>query len=336
MSTLATRDDVARLAGVSASTVSYALSGRRRISEETRERVFAAVRELGYTPNAFARGLAGTRKGILALNYPLKDEGWSPMEVRYIETATAAAHARGFHLLLWPNAADDLTTLTELISQQLVDGVIAMEVQWDDPRIALFRERAVRFVLLGRTADPSGLVYVDTDFRAAARTALEYLVDRGHRDVLFVGEARFAEGHGPMVRTLAELEESARRFGVTMRTFYGRRSYRTGMDAYRRLGPPGTTTAVVTFNERATVGLVHAAQLDGRRIPEHLSVISIGMGEDAEELDPPVTTITPPVAELTEAAVGLLVAEVEGHPVGRQELLLDAKLVERASVRTIG
>lgn len=332
---MATRDDVARLAGVSSSTVSYAISGRRRISEATRERVFAAVRELGYTPNAFARGLAGARKGILALNYPLRD-GWSPMEVRYIETATAAAHACGFHLLLWPNAADDLTTLTELIAQQLVDGVVAMEVEWEDPRIQLFQDLDVRFVLLGRTADPSGLAYVDTDFRATARTALEYLVDRGHRDIMFVGEARFEEGHGPMVRTLAELEESARRFGVTLHIFNGPRSYRTGQEAFRRLGPAGTTTAVVSFNERATIGLIHAAQLDGRRIPEQLSVLAIGMGEDAAELDPPVTTLTPPVAELTEAAIRLLVADVEGHPVGRAGVLLDAKLVERASVGTIG
>jgi DNA-binding LacI/PurR family transcriptional regulator len=59
------------------------------------------------------------------------------------------------------------------------------------------------------------------------------------------------------------------------------------------------------------------------------------MGEDAAELDPPVTTLTPPVAELTEAAIRLLVADVEGHPVGRTEVLLDAKLVERDSVRTI-
>ncbi len=330
---MATRDDVARLAGVSSSTVSYAISGRRRISDATKERVFAAVRELGYTPNAFARGLAGARKGILALNYPLRD-GWSPMEVRYIETATAAAHASGFHLLLWPNAANDLTTLTELIAQQLVDGVVAMEVEWDDPRIALFQELDVRFVLLGRTADPSGLAYVDTDFRATARTALEYLVDRGHRDIMFVGEARFDEGHGPMVRTLAELEESARRFGVTLHTVNGPRSYRTGQEAFRGLG--SATTAVVSFNERATIGLIHAAQLDGRSIPDQLSVLSIGMGEDAAELDPPVTTLTPPVAELTEAAIRLLVADVEGHPAGRPQALLDARLVERSSVRDIG
>jgi DNA-binding LacI/PurR family transcriptional regulator len=210
-----------------------------------------------------------------------------------------------------------------------------MEVEWDDPRIKLFKELDVRFVLLGRTADPSGLAYVDTDFRATARTALEYLVDRGHRDILFVGEARFDEGHGPMVRTLAELEESARRFGVTLRIFNGPRSYRTGQVAFRSLGPASTTTAVVSFNERATIGLIHAAHLAGCHIPDQLSVLSIGMGEDAADLDPPVTTLTPPVAELTEAAIGLLVADVEGHPVGRAEVLLDAKLVERDSVRTI-
>jgi DNA-binding LacI/PurR family transcriptional regulator len=331
---VATRDDVARLAGVSASTVSYAISGRRRISEETRERVFAAMRELDYTPNAFAQGLAGSRKGILALNYPLKDEGWTPMEVRYFETATAAAHERGFHLLLWPNAAHDIATLTELISQQLVDGVIAMEVEWDDPRIQLFTERGIRFVLLGRNADPAGLAYVDTDFGSAARRALEYLVDRGHRDIVFVGEARLEEGHGPMVRTIQELQASSRRFGVELRSHTGPRSYATGRDAYRRLRASGVpTSAAIVFNEPATIGLMHAAQRDGLSIPGDLSVVSIGMGEDAAELDPPVTTLTPPVAELTDAAVRMLVAMVEDHPLTRPEVLLDARLVERASVR---
>lgn len=218
---MATRDDVARLAGVSASTVSYAISGRRQISAATRERVLAAMEQLDYTPNAFARGLAGTRKGILAFNYPLKDEGWTPMEVRYIETATAAAQAHGFHLLLWPNAADDVQSLGALLSQRLVDGVIALEVQLDDPRIELFAERGVRFVLLGRTEDTSGLAYVDTDFAAAARTALEYLVDRGHRNLIFVGEGRYEQGHGPMVRTVTELEASAQRFGVRLTQILG-------------------------------------------------------------------------------------------------------------------
>ncbi len=333
---MATRDDVARLAGVSSSTVSYAISGRRRISDETRERVYAAMRELDYTPNAFARGLAGARKGILALNYPLKDEGWSPMEVSYFETATAAARECGFHLLLWPNAADDVGTLTDLLSSQLVDGVIVMEVEWDDPRIELFRERDVRFVLLGRNSDPTGLAYVDTDFRASARTALEYLVDRGHRDVLFVGEDRVEQGHGPMVRTVNELQDSSRRFGVSLAVATGPRTYGTGRDAYRRLRASGApTTGVIMFNDQATIGFVHAAQLDGRSIPGDLSVLSIGMGDEAGELDPPVTTITPPVAQLTEAAVRLLVDEVEGHPGTHREVLLNGRLVERRSVREV-
>lgn len=329
---MATRDDVAKLAGVSASTVSYAISGRRQISAATKERVLHAMRQLDYTPNAFAQGLAGTRKGILAFNYPLKDEGWTPMEVRYIETATAAAQSHGFHLLLWPNAADDIQALSELISQRLVDGVIALEVQLNDPRIELFTERGVRFVLLGRTADTAGLAYVDTDFAAAARTALEYLVDRGHRNIIFVGEGRYEQGHGPMVRTFAELEMSSRRFGVELSRFTGPRTYRTGRAAYRQLRsaahPP---SAAIVFNDRATVGLVTAAQLDGLQVPDDLSVLSIGMGEDAAEIEPPITTITPPVRELTAAAVALMVGSIEGHPTA-SEVLLPAPLVERASV----
>ncbi len=336
---MATRDDVARAAGVSASTVSYAISGRRAISEATRARVFAAMRDLDYTPNAFARGLAGATKGFLALHYPLREEGMSPMEVRYFLTAAAAARKHGFQLLLWTNSTEDLQPLQEFISQSLVDGVVLMEVVGDDPRIRLLTERGVRFVLLGRNANPAGLAHVDTDFESAARTALEHVVDRGHRRVLFVGGAPFTPGrggHGPTVRTVTELERIAPRYGVDLRTWSGPRAYGSGREAYRhfRSAAPDTT-AVVLFNDPATIGFVHAAELDGRSIPADVSVLSIGMGEDAGELNPPVSSVTPKVAELTEAAVRILVASVEGRPEANRELLFDAPLIDRGSVRRL-
>lgn len=88
------------------------------------------------------------------------------------------------------------------------------------------------------------------------------------------------------------------------------------------------------FNDRATLGLVTAAQIDGRSVPEDLSILSIGMGEDAAEIEPAITTITPPVGELTAAAVGLMVSAIDGTPTST-EVLLPAPLVERASVRRL-
>ena len=336
---MATRDDVARLAGVSASTVSYAISGRRAISEQTRERVFAAMRQLDYTPNPLARGLAGATKGFLALHYPLREQGMSPMEVRYFVTAAAAAREQGFQLLLWTGSTSEILPLQELISQKLVDGVVLMEVESDDPRIALLKERDVRFVLLGRNADPTGLAYVDTDFETAARTALEHLVDHGHRKVLFVGGAPFdhgGHGHGPTIRTVTELERIAPRYGVSLRLWTGPRAYPSGRHAFIHYAASAAdTTAMIIFNDPATIGFVHAAELHGLSIPEDLSVLSIGMGEDAAELDPPISSITPQVTQLTDAAVRILAASVEGRPEEQPQMLLDAQLVDRGSVRSL-
>ncbi len=336
---MATRDDVARLAGVSASTVSYAISGRRAISEDTRERVFAAMRELDYTPNPLARGLAGATKGFLALHYPLREQGISPMEVRYFTTAADAARERGFQLLLWTGSTTEILPLRELISQKLVDGVVLMEVESQDPRIELLIERDIRFVLLGRNADPSGLAYVDTDFEAAARMALEHLVDRGHRTLLFVGGAPFerdGHGHGPTIRTVTELERLSPDYGVSLRLWTGPRSYPSGRQAFSHFRENAAdTTAVIIFNDPATVAFANAAELHGVRIPEDLSVLSIGMGEDAAELDPPISSVTPPVAQLTDAAVRILAASVESHPEEHPQLLLNAELVDRGSVRRL-
>ena len=97
--------DVARAAGVSRSTVSYVLSGARPISEATRERIIRVMRELDYTPNVLAQGLAGKRAGIIALLHPPGEQGLNLTEFEYIQTAAEQVRADGYHLLLWPIAS---------------------------------------------------------------------------------------------------------------------------------------------------------------------------------------------------------------------------------------
>ena len=99
---MATRDDVARLAGVSPSTVSYVISGRRTISDATKAKVLSAMRELNYTPDAFAQGLAGSRRGILALHFPTSVDGYSSTEFEYVTAAMERARALGAEVLLEP------------------------------------------------------------------------------------------------------------------------------------------------------------------------------------------------------------------------------------------
>ncbi|MFP5360790.1 MAG: LacI family DNA-binding transcriptional regulator, partial [Actinomycetes bacterium] len=222
-----------------------------------------------------------------------------------------------------------------LVAQQLVDGVIVMEVEADDPRVPLLQRQHARFVMLGRTANNQGLDYVDTDFERAAFDALEHLVDRGHRRVLFITDpgAALHRGLGPSLRISSALAEHARRLGVELTTSNVHRTYGGGRGALEQFISSGSTaTAVLTFNDQATVGFLHAAQVAGLSIPRDLSLLAMGMGEDAAELSPPLSTVTPPVAELTATAVGMLNERISGRTPVQRHVLLRALLTDRGSV----
>ncbi|MBW8820569.1 MAG: LacI family DNA-binding transcriptional regulator, partial [Streptomyces sp.] len=166
--------DVARRAGVSPSTVSYALSGKRPISEETRQRVEDAVRELGYRPHAGARALAGRRSNVLALVVPLRTGIHIPTVMRFaVSVVTTARRYEHDVLLLTQEEGEDGLTL--VADTGLVDALIVMDVQLDDPRLPLLRNLDLPSVLIGFPAAPEGLTCVDLDFRAAGEACVEHL-----------------------------------------------------------------------------------------------------------------------------------------------------------------
>ena len=132
---MATRADVAKLAGVSTSTVSYALSGERPISKSTRLRIEAAMRELGYTPNALASGLAGRRSRIIALLFPSGPRIIATTDMEYVIAAADAARERGYNLVVWTTGDSALDEVHRLSGTGLVDGVLLMEVLLQDERV---------------------------------------------------------------------------------------------------------------------------------------------------------------------------------------------------------
>lgn len=187
---MATIADVARRAGVSMSTVSYALSGVRPVSEATRRRIEAAMKELDYTPNAVAQGLAGRRTRILALVLPTDEMPVDPFTGEIIVGAAEAAREQGYHLLLWTEPASLATELPGLLGKQLIDGAIVLSIRIDDDRIDALQAAGLPMTMIGRTRDPSGLPFVDTDADLVAELALAHLAALGHRAVAYVGTAQ--------------------------------------------------------------------------------------------------------------------------------------------------
>lgn len=173
-------DEVARAAGVSISTVSYALSGKRPVSAATRTRIESAVEELGYRANAGARMLAGSRTQIFALSEPFRPDTFAPTHMALVLATSIAARRQDYDILLLTeeDAADGMRRVAD---SGLVDGILVLDVAPADRRVALARQLDIPSIFIGVPDDHHGLTCVDLDFEAAAALAVDRLVEAGHR-----------------------------------------------------------------------------------------------------------------------------------------------------------
>lgn len=327
--------DVARIAGVSRSTVSYALSGVRPIATETRDRILRAMSDLGYTPNLLAQGLAGKRTGIVSLIFPVGEQGMSVTEFEYVQGAAEQARLDGYHLLLWPMDADELGEMQRIVAQGLVDGILLMEVRSFDERIPVLLDTGVPFVSIGRPTDDAGLAFVDADFEAMGDLAVSHLAGLGHTEIGLVTHSQESldVGYGPMVRSWDAVAASASRLGVTVRLFPTASTLAGGRDVFEQiLETAPETTGLVMINEAATAGLLGAAAKNGWRVPERLSLVAINTSAgSAERFMPALTTASAEPKAMGREAAQFLSRRVRGEGTDALQWLAEPVLTLRES-----
>lgn len=274
---MVTLAEVARHAGVSASTVSYALSGKRSISAATRERVENSVRKLGYHPNAGARALASSRSNIIALMVPLRTDMYVPVMMEIAMAVATAARTHGYDILLL-TGEEGAEAVRRIEGSALADAMIVMDVELDDERLPLLRAANRPAVLIGLPSDTTGLNCVDLDFAAAGAVCAEHLADLGHREIAVIGEAAAVyERHtGFAERTLTGLRERSAELGLRLLHRPCEGSYASVAATLSRVFDerPGTTAFVVQ-NEAATDPLLALLRQSGRAVPEDVSVVAV-------------------------------------------------------------
>ncbi len=341
---MVTLAEVAQHAGVSASTVSYVLSGKRSISSGTRQRVEQSIQELGYHPNAGARALASSRSNIIALMIPLRTDMYVPVMMEIAVAVATAARTHGYDVLLL-TGEEGPDAVRRVTGSGLADAMILMDVELDDERLPLLRaggapgraesrvEDDQPSVLIGLPADTSGLTCVDLDFWATGALCAEHLAMLGHRDIAVIGEAPAVyERHtGFAERTLDGLRTRSRELGLRVL----HRPCEGGYDAMSLTlarvfdERPGTTGFVVQ-NESAVEPLLALLRQQGRAIPEDVSVIAICPDQVATQASVRLTSVAIPAQEMGRHAVERLIAKLEGH--GKDEVVLLApELTVRAS-----
>ncbi|MGI3781328.1 MAG: LacI family DNA-binding transcriptional regulator [Janthinobacterium lividum] len=312
----ATMREVAEAAGVSIATVSFVVNDSKPVAPETRRRIEEAMSRLGFRRNMVGRALASRRTRIVALVYPAMEHKLGGSAMEFITSAARTAAEAGYHLVLWP-VSNDAGELTELLGQGLVDGVLLMEVQLEDHRVEVLRATRTPFALIGRTADLTGLAYVDIDFERTVEQAVDHLYALGHRRLVLVSgsqaDASF-RSYGPYVRASAAYRRIAAERGFDAVILECEQSTDGGRSAADQiLGSWPETTAVLVLNEFAAPGLVSGLLRHGVRIPADLSVLSILTSTEMSlVVDPALTAMSSPGAELGELGVQALLRSLEG------------------------
>jgi DNA-binding LacI/PurR family transcriptional regulator len=329
---MATLAEVARHAGVSASTVSYVLSGKRSISEETRQRVERSIRELGYHPNAGARALASNRSHIIALMVPLRTDMYVPVMMEIAIAVATAARQFGHDVLLL-TGEEGPAAVRRVAGSGLADAMIVMDVELEDERVPLLRDTDRPSVLIGLPTDPTGLTCVDLDFAATGALCADHLADLGHQEVAVIGEAAavYQRHTGFAERTLDGLRRRARDRGMRVIHRPCEGSYESTAGVLSRIFEerPGTS-ALVVQNETAVGPLLGLLRQQGRAVPEDVSVIAICPDQVALQASVRLTSVAIPAQEMGRRAVELVMAKIRGDEPDTVTLL-PPQLTARAS-----
>lgn len=330
---MATIHDVARRAGVSAGTVSNVLNRPAYVGLATRERVLAAIAELGFTPNARARKYPAGRQRTLGL--ALADLS-NPFFVDVALGAEAEAKSLGVGVVMIHNG-DDVSREQDnldVLVQQRVHGIMIAPVHVDDSALDRLDARDIPLVYVDRVSEQSDRCWVKTDDFAGGRLAGEYLVALGHRDIAFLGNL----GTNPQIDRRNEgFAAALRTAGVGPRPIvtesWGIADGRRAAAALAAEPRDQLPTAIMCGNDLIALGALMQFAHDGIRVPDDVSIVGFDDLSWLEASIVPLTTVRQPREQLGRRAVRLLLDEIDRGEAHRhvQELLVPELVIRESS-----
>lgn len=330
-----TISDVAKRAKVSTATVSYVLNNSRGVSEETRARVLQAIKELGYQPNALARGLVKNQTRNIGLVIPHTAEYVfsDPYFAELLKGICTVVTREDYFLLLalLTGVEDFGRVVMSLINQRRVDGIIMVCTTRDSEEVARLQAANIPFTLIGTCYLPE-VVSVDVDNLRGSYLAAQHLLELGHRRIGYItGDMRYENA----VQRYNGFQQALAEAGCQVADVYtGDFTQASGMLGARQLLTNNPDiTAIACASDLMAHGAMSAARDMGYRIPADLSIVGFDDIPLSRESDPKLTTIRQPISHLGSLATERIVAMIEGRavPEGEERQVLQTELVVRGS-----
>jgi DNA-binding LacI/PurR family transcriptional regulator len=310
--------DIARVAGVSYSTVSRALNNNPLISQEVRSRVQALAQSMGYSPNALAQGLLSRRTHSIGVIITTVSDRFFVDVLRGVEEVAKAADI-GVFLAISNNDPDQEIKIIENFNRRRVDGVIVAASRLDDEYANRLEEIHIPIVVVNNQAegDYQNLYSICVDDYAGGRLAMRHLFDLGHRKIGYLGMGnRPASNHRRLQAYLDALKEekikpqaSWMRIDQTITAGDLEGDIRAGQ-SYAPVLVEAGLTALFCYCDSVAIGAMMACRSMKIAVPGEISIVGFDDNDLCEIVYPPLTTIRQPKYEMGQTAMNMLLAGI--------------------------
>lgn len=345
-------EDLAKILGVSRSTISRVINNYPDIPQATRDRVWKAIDQYNYAPNASARKLAGVKSKMIAViildikeneaihhlkttDHTLVHENpfFSPIVNAVIDQANKMDY---YAVVSIAYAKEDLKKIKNLFYQQLVDGAVFVGTQETENALIFDLIKANQYVAMidtsGTNMDQFQAIYVNPDNYQGSVKAVSYLRELGHKSIgIITGNLNKLSA----TERLAGYKETLINDGITIDEDYiyngdftEESGYHGARNLLNMLHPP---TAIFVSNDTMVIGAYKAINEKGLRIPQDISIIGFDNSFFSAYLNPPLTTIDVSFSEIGKRAAKLLIESIDREEQSGKEEQLKSKLVVRES-----
>lgn len=328
-----TLEDIARLSGVSRSTVSRVINDEPNVSEGTRHKVLDVIQNINFQPNLAARGLAVGRTGVLGLVIPTSVSAifTEPFFPLLIQGVSSACNACDYSVMLWlAEPEHERRTISRILYSGLVDGVIVSSAQTNDTIINSLADNKLPFILIGRHPTSEQYSYVDVDNRVSAYQAVMHLLRLGRRRIAMITGPDYTV---PGVERYKGYQDALRERNIPLNpelVIAGDFTEACGYASMQRL-LPHKPDAVFAASDAMALGVIRASREAGLRLPHDLALIGFDDIPQAAQSIPALTTVRQSIPRLGETAAETLIDMIATSAEPPRHLILPTQLIIRDS-----
>lgn len=329
-----TIETVAQKVGVSAATVSYALSGKRKISQEVTDRILKAVEELDYRPSITARNLASNKTWTVGLYAsPTQNIREDYFFNNILAGVLDVLHEKKYQVHLYADYLNEKTrNHPDLNLTQPIDGALIMNPRINDVYIDHIRQRNIPYVVIGTPEERDDSFYVDADVTAGYYAIVNYLLKKGHRKIILMnGSVEYTQSEKRKTGYMMAYRDNELGFSedwIVNVPMLEEQGYRVFL---KTIGNIPDFTAVVTFNDTIAVGVLRALKESNLHVPSKVAVVSAGNTMITRIHSPAITSLDMGSYEIGSKAAELLVDVIEKRRIQPSHEIIQTRLVERES-----